>query len=78
MRQYDWYPTVYHNNFREYMEYLGSFGDRLAVCWYDRGGQGYEKTYRQLHEDVAALRKAPAGWAVAGWPLPARTAMPGW
>ena len=48
MRQYDWYPSVYHNNFREYMEYLGSFGDRLAVCWYDRGGQGYEKTYRQL------------------------------
>ena len=60
MRQYDWYPSVYHKNFREYMEYLGSFGDRLAVCWYDRGGQGYEKTYRQLHEDVAALRKALA------------------
>lgn len=60
MKKYPWNPTVYYQNFQDFVTGLSSFGDEPAICRYDDEGVEQVHSYRALCEDVARLRRALA------------------
>lgn len=66
MKKYPWYPTVYYNTFQDFMSGLSSFGEKPAVCQYDGSGAEHVRSYRELCDDVARLRRALAARGLAG------------
>ena len=58
MKQYPFYSAMHFRNFRDFLDGIGAFGDKPAVCTFDRAGTPTVRSFRQLCRDVACLRKA--------------------
>lgn len=65
MKNYPWYPTVYYNTFRDFIAGLATFGDKPAICQYDENGAEHVRTYRELCDDVARIRRSLAARGLA-------------
>ena len=58
MKQYPFYSAMYFHNFRDFLDGISAFGEKPAVCTFDRDGTPVVRSFRQLCRDVACLRKA--------------------
>ncbi|MEA4955904.1 MAG: AMP-binding protein [Pseudoflavonifractor sp.] len=65
MKNYPWYPTVYYNTFRDFIAGLATFGEKPAICQYDENGVEHVRTYRELCDDVARIRRSLAARGLA-------------
>ncbi len=66
MKQPPWNPTVYYTAFSDFMIGLERFGDKPAVCSFDRRGSKTVRTYAELCRDVSALRRGLTERGLAG------------